>query len=111
MTELELTDLDADQCLLALPGKTLVVFTSVGCSSCRVARQTLPAMNLPVDQLAWIDAGHNPGAVQRYEVFHLPAMFAVKDGYFFDALRSRLSANELRLALDAAYLRPAEELP
>ncbi|WP_339512185.1 thioredoxin family protein [Pseudomonas sp. RL_15y_Pfl2_60] len=109
--EYELTDLDVDRKLLDLRGRTLLVFTSTGCASCRWARQTLPWMGLPVERIAWIDAANNPGAVQRYEVFHLPALFAVKDGSFYDRLNCRLRADDLRLALDAAYSRPAEELP
>lgn len=47
----ELTDLDIDQQLLALPGASLLVFTSVGCSSCRWARQQLPGWELPVARI------------------------------------------------------------
>ena len=45
-TQLELTDLDADRCLLDLPGTSLVVFTSTGCASCRWARQALGGKGL-----------------------------------------------------------------
>ncbi|WP_339490656.1 thioredoxin family protein [Pseudomonas sp. EL_65y_Pfl2_R95] len=109
--EYELTDLDVDRSLLDLSGRTLVIFTSAGCASCRWARHALPEMGLPVEQLAWIDAANNPGVVQRYEVFHLPALFAVKDGSFYDQLNSGLNAHDLCLALDAAFSRPSEELP
>jgi hypothetical protein len=67
---LELTDLDIDQQLLGLPGVSLVVFTSVGCSSCRWVRQQLPGWHLPVDRVCWVDAGHNGGAVERYCRLH-----------------------------------------
>ncbi len=110
-TQLELTDLDADRCLLDLPGTSLVVFTSTGCASCRWARQALPAMPLPLERLCWIDAGHNAGLVARYEVFHLPALFMVKDGHFFGALSARLTHCDLLTAMHEALLRPAEELP
>ena len=109
--QLELTDLDADRLLLDLPGTSLLVFTSTGCASCRWARQVLPGMQLPIARLCWIDAGRNAGLVARYEVFHLPALFLVRDGQFFGALQSRLTPNDLVVAMSEALLRPAEELP
>ncbi|UYP32353.1 thioredoxin [Pseudomonas sp. Z8(2022)] len=109
--QLELTDLDADRLLLDLPGVSLLVFTSEGCASCRWARQTLPGMRLPVERLCWVDAGHNAGLVARYEVFHLPALFLVRDGLFLGALHARLIHSDLLTAMGEAVLRPAEELP
>lgn len=111
LPETELTDLDADRRLLDLPGTCLVIFTSTGCASCRWARQHLPGADLPVDRLCWIDAGNNGGLVQRYEVFHLPALFLVRNGHFHGALRSSLRRDDLIQALDRALSRPAEELP
>ncbi|WP_458717144.1 YbbN family protein [Pseudomonas gregormendelii] len=111
VVELELTDFDADQRLLALSGVSLVVFTSVGCASCRYARARLPGRALAVDRLCWIDAGSNGGVVERYQVFHLPALFVVRDGEFFGALNSRLETTELNEALTKALTRTAEELP
>jgi hypothetical protein len=111
VVELELTDFDADQRLLAMSGVSLVIFTSVGCASCRFAREQLPRLDLHVDRLCWIDAGDNGGVVQRYQVFHLPALFVVRDGEFFGALKSRLTGTELNAAVDQASTRTAEELP
>lgn len=108
---MELTDLDADRLLLDLSGTSLLVFTSTGCASCRWARQALPSMLLPAERLCWVDAGHNAGLVTRYEVFHLPALFLVRDGQFFGALQSRLTSNDLVAAMSEAALRQAEELP
>ncbi|MCU1752963.1 thioredoxin family protein [Pseudomonas sp. 6D_7.1_Bac1] len=111
VVECELTDFDADQRLLAMSGVSLVIFTSVGCSGCRWARQQLPALDLEVDQLCWIDAGNNGGAVERYQVFHLPALFVVRDGEFYGALQSRLARTELNAAVGQALSRDPEELP
>ena len=111
VVELELTDFDADQRLLTMSGVSLVIFTSVGCSSCRFAREQLPALGLDVDRLCWIDAGSNGGVVERYQVFHLPALFVVRDGEFFGVLQSRLTGTELNEAVDRALKRTAEELP
>lgn len=111
MLELELTDFDIDQQLLGLGGVSLVVFTSVGCSSCRWARARLPELELPIDRLCWVDAGVNGGAVQRYQVFHLPALFVVRDGEFHGALQSRLTQQDLSESLRQALNRIPEELP
>lgn len=106
-----MSDFDADRSLLDLPGVSLVIFTSPGCASCRFARQVLPELELPVDRLCWIDAGDNGGLVQRYEVFHLPALFVIRDGEFHGALRSRLVLHELNEGLQQALKRIPEELP
>ncbi|WP_434596575.1 thioredoxin family protein [Pseudomonas sp. R4-83] len=111
VVESELTDFDADQRLLAMSGVSLVIFTSVGCASCRYAREVLPGLALAVDRLCWIDAGDNGGLVERYQVFHLPALFVVRDGEFFGALHTRLTADALNAALAQALNRTAEELP
>ncbi|MCM2362105.1 thioredoxin [Pseudomonas sp. SR18] len=109
--ELELTDLDIDQQLLGLPGVSLVVFTSVGCSSCRWARQQLPGWQLPVDRVCWVDAGHNGGAVERYQIFHLPALFVVCEGQFLGQLQTRLTRSDLASAVKQALTRIPEDLP
>ena len=111
VVEMQLTDFDADQRLLAMSGVSLVIFTSVGCASCRYAREQLPRLQLPIDRLCWIDAADNGGLVERYEVFQLPALFVVRDGEFFGALNSRLTDNELNRAVRKALSRTAEELP
>ncbi|VVN19420.1 hypothetical protein PS662_04282 [Pseudomonas fluorescens] len=111
VVEIQLTDFDADQRLLAMSGVSLVVFTSVGCSGCRFAREQLPRLDLPVDRLCWIDAGDNGGVVERYQVFHLPALFVVRDGEFFGPIHSRLTGPELNRAVEQALTRTAEELP
>ncbi|KAF1025562.1 MAG: hypothetical protein GAK37_02843 [Pseudomonas sp.] len=109
--ELELTDLDIDRQLLTLPGTSLLVFTSAGCSSCRWARQQLPGWHLPADRLCWVDAGRNGGAVERYQIFHLPALFMVCEGQFHGQLHTELTAPRLIDAMNQALLRSAEDLP
>lgn len=108
---LELTDFDAEQRLLRLGGTSLVIFTSIGCASCRWARQTLPGLVLDVARLCWVDGGNNGGLVRRYEVFHLPSLFLVRDGRFFGELHCRLTGPAINTAvLHALQLEP-EELP
>ncbi|WP_166366095.1 thioredoxin [Pseudomonas akapageensis] len=109
--ELELTDLNVDRSLLDFPGTSLLVFTSEGCAGCRWARHQLPGMGLPIDRLCWIDAGRNGGAVERYEVFHLPALFVVRNGAFHGALQARLTLPEVSRGLLQALARQPQELP
>lgn len=111
MDQLQLTDFDLDQQLLALPGVSLLIFTSVGCSSCRWARHHLPEQSLPVERLCWIDAEENGGAVQRYGVFHLPSLFVIRDGEFYGALRSKMSAEAITVGLEQALARAPDEIP
>ena len=111
MTQLELTDFDADRRLLDLPGISLLIFISRGCASCRWVRQVLPTVHLPIERLCWIDAGENAGLVARYEVFHLPMLFVIRDGQFHGALQARLNAVELIDALATALSHSPEELP
>ena len=108
---LELTDLDADRQLLDLPGSSLLIFTSIGCASCRWARHALPGMRLPIERLCWVDAGHNGGLVRRYGVFHLPSLFLIRDGQFFGSLQSQLNPTGLSAVLEQALGRQPEELP
>jgi hypothetical protein len=109
--QLHLTDFDVDQQLLSLGGTSLLIFTSLGCSSCRWARDHLPQLDLPINRLCWIDAEENGGAVQRYGVFHLPALFVIRDGDFFGPLRSTLLVDDLRQGLDRALGLAPDELP
>ena len=109
--QLELTDLDIDQQLLGLPGRSLLVFTSAGCSGCRWARLQLPGWPLPVDRVCWVDAGHNGGAVERYQIFHLPALFVVLEGQLLGQLQTRLTPAALADAIHHALTLTPEELP
>lgn len=111
MDQLSLTDLDIDHQLLDLPGRSLLLFTGEGCASCRYARERLPHMELPLERLCWIDAERNGGAVARYEVFHLPALFVVRDGGFHGAIRAPLNQEALGQALRLALAREPDELP
>jgi thioredoxin 1 len=105
MEQIELNDGTADRFLLDAPGLSLLVFHSRTCGNCKLAREGLPGMQLPVERLCWIDAGDNGGLVERYEVFHLPAMYVVRDGTFFGSVQATLQEWDIRqqitLALDS----------
>lgn len=71
----------------------------------------LPAMDLPIERLCWVDAGRNGGLVERYGVFHLPALFMVRDGRLHGALNVPLHQEALRGAVLARSTALPEELP
>lgn len=105
MHQTELNDSTADRFLLDAKGLTLIAFHSRTCGACRLAREQLPAMDLPVERICWIDAGENGGLVERYEVFHLPALFVARDGAFYGPVNASLAdwdlRQQIRLALDS----------
>lgn len=108
---MELDDGTADAVLLAASGRSLLIFTSAGCATCRVARQVLPVATLPVERLYWVDAERSGGLVQRYGVFHLPALFLVRDGDFLGPVQAPLREPALVAAILTAAEREPEELP
>lgn len=111
MNQLELTDFDIDHQLLALPGTSLLVFTSLGCTGCRWARAYLPSLELGLQRLCWIDAADNGGAVARYGVFHLPALYVIRDGGFYGALHAPLTAAAISQELARVLQGDPDELP
>lgn len=92
MEQVTLDDGTADRFLLDARGVSLLVFHSQSCGNCRLAREKLPDMNLPVDRICWIDAADNRGLVERYEVFHLPSLFVVRDGVFYGPANAKLES-------------------
>ncbi|MDE1186857.1 MAG: hypothetical protein PW844_10295 [Pantoea sp.] len=105
MEQIDLDDGTADRFLLDAPGISLLVFTSATCADCKLAREQLPDMALPLERLCWIDAGRNGGLVERYEVFHLPALHLVRDGAYYGPVQAQLAAwdiaRQVALALDS----------
>lgn len=105
MQQIELNDSTADRYLLDAPGLSLVAFHSRTCSNCRMAQEQLPDMDLPIERICWIDAGTNGGLVERYEVFHLPALFVTRDGAYYGPVNASLAewdlCQQISLALDS----------
>lgn len=93
------------------PVLSLLVFYSQTCCQCKQAREQLPTLDLPVDRLCWIDAGHNGGLVERYEVFHLPSFSWPSDGAFYGALHASLADWDIRQQLSLALDNYPAELP
>jgi thioredoxin 1 len=111
MDQIELNDSTADRYLLDAPGLTLIAFHSRTCGTCRIARDQLPDMELSVERICWIDAGDNGGLVERYEVFHLPALFVVRDGAFYGPVSASLAEWDVRQQISLALDSYPAELP
>lgn len=93
-------------------GSTVVLFTAPHCGSCRAFQLGLQRLSdeddLPVFE---IDAGMNPGLVQAYEVFHLPALFLFVDGHYHAELQCDPTPVALRAAIAHAERAPAQDPP
>lgn len=111
MQEIDINDGNADRYLLDATGLSLVVFHSPTCALCRVAQEQLPLLNLPVDRICWVDASQNGGLVERYEVFHLPAMFVVRDAVFYGPVQATLAAWDISRQIALALHNIPAELP
>ena len=107
----QLTDFTVEHTLLENSGTTLLVFTSQSCSHCRYVSQALPKMALGVEQLAWVDAGENGGAVAQFEVFHLPSFYLVRDGEFYGQVACVLEQSVLVNEIQRLLQQPAQDLP
>jgi len=99
--------------LASTRGPALVMFTSIGCGSCRVWKQLLGAYHAQHPELALfeVDAGHAQALAREFSVFHLPALFLYRDGHFHCALQSEARPEKLRAAILAALAAPAQEAP
>jgi thioredoxin-like negative regulator of GroEL len=94
-------------------GVSLVVFTSVGCASCRAWKEVLKAY-LAVDNKMMIfevDAHESMALANEYEIFHLPALFLFRDGEYHSALHSEANVDQIRKAIQQALQAPAQEAP
>lgn len=111
MEQHELDDGTADRFLLDAAGISLLAFHSRTCGACKTAREQLPELELPVQRLCWIDAGENGGLVERYEVFHLPALYVVRDGAYYGPVAAQLAQWDLQQQISLALDNHPAELP
>lgn len=101
------------QRLAATAGISLVLFTGPACGACKRLKQVLherQALFADV-QLFEVDAERDMALTREFGVFHLPAMFLFRDGEFHCELHGEAQAEKLRVAIDTALARPAEEAP
>ena len=99
--------------LHASRGVSLVMFTSVGCASCRAWKEVLKAY-LAIDSkitIYEVDAHESMALANEYEIFHLPALFLFRDGEYHSDLHSEANVEQVRKAIVQALQAPAQEAP
>lgn len=95
------------------PGVAIIVFTSPDCGGCHHLRRVLHQVQ--TEQPGWhlyeVDAQRDPGLVNEFEVFHLPALFLFQNGQFHCQLAAEARPAAIVSATLEALRRPAEEAP
>lgn len=94
-------------------GISLVIFTSVGCASCRAWKEVLKNyLSINKDIMIYeVDAHESMALANEYEIFHLPALFLFKDGEFHSELHSEANTDLIHEAIKRALAAPAQEAP
>lgn len=113
MAEIEaLNDLNYHHTLMATTGVALVYFTAPDCGSCRALKLALQqyADTAAAVRVFEIDAVHNGGLINEFEIFHLPTLFMYQDGAFHADLKCFALPDAISAAVQvAAALAPEEE--
>ena len=100
---------DLHQSIARTRGVVLVMFTAVGCGSCRRMRTALAQCpELPVLE---VDAGIDQALASEFEVFHLPALFAYCDGRYHGPLEVESVPARIRARLAELLAQPAQDPP
>jgi thiol-disulfide isomerase/thioredoxin len=90
-------------------GVVLVMFTAVGCGSCRRMRAALAECpDLPTIE---IDAGIDQALANEFDVFHLPALFVYRDGRYHGPLAVESTPARIEAGLAALLAQPAQDPP
>lgn len=94
-------------------GRSLVIFSSAGCASCRAWKQILMDFLQQHGEIAIfeVDAHESMALASEYEIFHLPALFLFQDGVFHSGLQCEANVAILANAIEKAFAAPAEEEP
>lgn len=108
-----LTQFDFHARLAATGGPALVMFTNSGCGNCRHLGRVLLEVRASGNDWTFfsVDAGHEAGLVNEFEVFHLPTLFLFNDGEFHCELQSEARPAAIRSAVLTALKQPAAEAP
>lgn len=109
----KLTDHDVWYSIEDVDEEAILVVTSAGCGACRRLERLLEELDedgelegLPV---LWVEAERAGGLIEELEVFHLPALVAVRRGELAEPVHCALQREALREAL--AALRGAAREP
>ena len=108
-----LDDLNYHHTLLETAGIALVYFSAPACGACRRLGQALQRYALDSDdvKIFVVDAVHNGGLMNEFEIFHLPTLFLYLDGAFHANLQCMALPEAIREAVDTATTLPAEDEP
>lgn len=109
----KLSDHDVWHAIEDIDEQAVLVLTSAGCGACRRLERLLGELEeegalegLPV---LWVEAERAGGLIEELEVFHLPALVAVREGELAEPVHCALQRDALREALGA--LRGATREP
>lgn len=94
-------------------GVSLVIFTSMGCASCRAWKEVLKDyLSINPDIVIYeVDAHESMALANEYEIFHLPALFLFRDGEFHSELNCEANQDRIHQAIGQALQGPAQEEP
>ncbi len=91
------------------PGVVVVMFTAAACGACRqmhAALEQCPELNV-----IEVDAGEEQALANEFEVFHLPALFVYRNGYYHGALEVEPLPSHIRAEIEALLARPPQDPP
>lgn len=99
--------------LAGQPDLALIMFSAVGCNSCRAWKHLLStyAAGRKDLQLFEVDAGQDPGLAREFGVFHLPTLFLYRDGHYHARIESEATGQQLDAAIATALAMAAEDAP
>lgn len=99
--------------LHAAQGVSLVIFTSVGCASCRAWKEVLTDyLNFDKEIMIYeVDAHESMALANEYEIFHLPALFLFRNGEFHCELHCEANRERIQKAILQALDAPSQEAP
>lgn len=109
----KLNDLNYHHVLMNTSGIALIYFTAPDCGACRslgIALQQYAEESAGV-AIFEVDAVHNGGLINEYEIFHLPALYMYLDGVFHAQLQCFALPEAIREAVGAAAALPVEDEP
>ena len=109
----QLDQFDFHQRLAALPGASLVMFSSPDCGGCRHLRGVLAAVRRehPEWRVFEVDAAQDLALAHEFEIFHLPALFLFNDGDFHCELETLARTDAIVAAATEALTHPPQEAP
>jgi len=94
-------------------GVAIVIFSGPACGSCRAWKQLLGNYQKrhPDVRLFEIDTERDQALASEFSVFHLPALFAYRDGRYHAAISCEATIGALDETLHSLLMSPAQDAP